>query len=1692
MEKFAIDLDKVLDDFEFNEDCAEQIASDNLSTNNASSSSVKCNLEPSALKGYNYLLIEPKKENKEFDIILPVERHKDLQQINTKNKCINENDIVSENLNYSTEQTTIENTDVNQFYIQECTNENKSIQKQSVSSYDSEQVSLAIYNDISQKVLQKQQNSNNSPKIDNRYDKKLNQSNLKPSVSNVFSSLNEYINAPPGSSDCIHSILSDSEIQSDFETKVPQIIQSSAKDSDESIPHKQTADIPDPAREIPVLSYQDATIPITVELPITYETNIKENVKNVHVTNFKPLESKTDLPEKVALNEACIELSNKAEIKNDKTHNYNSDRIDQEKDSIPKCTCIQGGYYENEFTTPITVELPITYETNIKEDVKNVHVTNFEPLESKTDLPEKVALNEACIELSNKAEIKNDKTHNYNSDRIDQEKDSMPKCTCIQGGYYENEFTTPITVELPITYETNIKEDVKNVHVTNFKPLESKTDLPEKVELNEACIELSNKAEIKNDKTHNYNSDRIDQEKDSMPKCTCIQGGYYENESTTPITVELPITYETNIKEDVKNVRVTNFEPLESKTDLLEKVALNEACIELSNKAEIKNDKTHNYNSDRIDQEKYSMPKCTCIQGGYYENESTTQLQDNESKLSVENIGTSEKHRSSLNSVCKPIGFSNIDNLSEDELTKYLAELEEEEKLRESCNKKDENKQNVQVFPDTSVESRKMIESELNERIENISITDCQKKEMDKELLNNALMKQNVQQSDDRLNEDRLNKHKDILNNPSGKELKLLHRDNVAKDDKMKLENECVPDTKDIEDSQERPTYSLNINQGSLNDGRTEIQLKEQKGNSTQYNQACELKMPSDIDNISEERISTTSELNTLIDMTKHNDDAISTSVDVYTRPNVSDTSNDSEKPVRPQTLDIVLSNNSTEHQVLGSTSDTPSYQVQSDTDGIKEEQGSSPDILDNSLPESGSVLGKQPPFWVPDSDAPSCMLCDVKFTVIKRRHHCRACGKVLCNKCCNMKYKLEYQGNIDSRVCVSCYQLLTKAETEQGMGEWSSGYSTCMNNNDINSPQGRQPNPNNPMEYCSTIPPLQQLAGGLPPPPTVMVPVGVLKREDGTKSRPEISKSVMFSDELDMSWDLKPPYRKSGSKRIPTPGSSVPSTSVKKQNLPRFDPNTESYVPQDPNALPPTVTIHKGQVSYHAVTDENLLYKTLKNECEPPVMFAINRNLYAYVKMVTLNCCVNKTCWNVTSKGLDCVGQDEIILLIEVLPDEIRVPKDLLLFINQLRLEAMKGNIVSELGFLIYQGGNFLDSREHAGFLFIRQTSQCLQKIILPPGPYLFGLLVHRWETPWAKVFPLRLVLRLGAEYRYYPCPLFSVRFRDALYFEIGHTVMKVLADFRNFAYTLPSVRGLTIHLRNRMTDVMFPRNRYDQVIKGLNNSNDHVLAYASNFSIAADSHLVCIQTNTGDESTYQTQAISINNNPRTITGTSFIVINGALKSSMGLSAKSSIVEDGLMVEIMPEKMEALKAALKNMQDFSIGCGRQGAPEPDETVNIKWVDNDVQFNVGVKSPIDRRPMDGIPSIRIHNGIDYKGTSRFIRWTEVFIINSDDHPNGVHDPVDINKLSGNIAKATCTALVKLLDLLANAGLTKLGVRTTIHPDNVGYEAGSEGMKLPPIYMKSLDNELIQVLHKAAQSSQDTHIVLELIFYILDD
>lgn len=71
--------------------------------------------------------------------------------------------------------------------------------------------------------------------------------------------------------------------------------------------------------------------------------------------------------------------------------------------------------------------------------------------------------------------------------------------------------------------------------------------------------------------------------------------------------------------------------------------------------------------------------------------------------------------------------------------------------------------------------------------------------------------------------------------------------------------------------------------------------------------------------------------------------------------------------------------------------------------------------------------LGKMAPYWVPDNMTVFCMQCNQKFSFIKRRHHCRACGLVLCSACCSLKAKLEYLGDVEARICIQCDILLNQ-----------------------------------------------------------------------------------------------------------------------------------------------------------------------------------------------------------------------------------------------------------------------------------------------------------------------------------------------------------------------------------------------------------------------------------------------------------------------------------------------------------------------------------------------------------------------------------------------------------------------------------------------------------------------------------------
>ncbi|KAB5542157.1 hypothetical protein PHYPO_G00088220 [Pangasianodon hypophthalmus] len=84
-------------------------------------------------------------------------------------------------------------------------------------------------------------------------------------------------------------------------------------------------------------------------------------------------------------------------------------------------------------------------------------------------------------------------------------------------------------------------------------------------------------------------------------------------------------------------------------------------------------------------------------------------------------------------------------------------------------------------------------------------------------------------------------------------------------------------------------------------------------------------------------------------------------------------------------------------------------------------------------VPADGSPLGSKAPIWIPDLRTTMCMICTCEFTLTWRRHHCRACGKVVCQACSSNKYYLEYLKNQLARVCDQCYvKLQQKDKGEQ------------------------------------------------------------------------------------------------------------------------------------------------------------------------------------------------------------------------------------------------------------------------------------------------------------------------------------------------------------------------------------------------------------------------------------------------------------------------------------------------------------------------------------------------------------------------------------------------------------------------------------------------------------------------------------
>ncbi len=159
-------------------------------------------------------------------------------------------------------------------------------------------------------------------------------------------------------------------------------------------------------------------------------------------------------------------------------------------------------------------------------------------------------------------------------------------------------------------------------------------------------------------------------------------------------------------------------------------------------------------------------------------------------------------------------------------------------------------------------------------------------------------------------------------------------------------------------------------------------------------------------------------------------------------------------------------------------------------------------------------------------------------------------------------------------------------------------------------------------------------------------------------------------------------------------------------------------------------------------------------------------------------------------TNGLYMNAQEELVFFVKCYTDqdgnlvETSIPRQIIYHIIDLYERSLKGYRVNPMNHFLYDfdsakaaaeilnahtssssfrlatnsslidSNQLLGNKENIGFLYFRPTQfhqdQVLRKLadFLPHDTYMIGYMVHKWEIPWAKLFPLRLFLRLGEQF--------------------------------------------------------------------------------------------------------------------------------------------------------------------------------------------------------------------------------------------------------------------------------------------------------------------------------------------------------
>ena len=66
--------------------------------------------------------------------------------------------------------------------------------------------------------------------------------------------------------------------------------------------------------------------------------------------------------------------------------------------------------------------------------------------------------------------------------------------------------------------------------------------------------------------------------------------------------------------------------------------------------------------------------------------------------------------------------------------------------------------------------------------------------------------------------------------------------------------------------------------------------------------------------------------------------------------------------------------------------------------------------------------------------------------------------------------------------------------------------------------------------------------------------------------------------------------------------------------------------------------------------------------------------------RLFAVDCCVNRICWCFSTRGMCAVGQDEVVIVLECLPEETAIPRDIFCHLHSVYEEANRGKSLQHI----------------------------------------------------------------------------------------------------------------------------------------------------------------------------------------------------------------------------------------------------------------------------------------------------------------------------------------------------------------------------------------------------------------------------